>query len=67
METVQWEEQTKHVVWKQLSGNEGQNMEGVCLWLWHLSETCLNVCIVYSHVYNTKQKCSDYTRCLKIW
>jgi hypothetical protein len=28
METVQWEAQTKHVVWKQLSGNEGQKMEG---------------------------------------
>ena len=30
METVKWEGQTKHVVQKQLSGNEGQNMEGVC-------------------------------------
>jgi len=30
METVQWEGQTKHLVWKQLSGNEGQNMEGFC-------------------------------------
>jgi hypothetical protein len=33
METVQWEGQTEHVVWKQLSGNEGQNREG--------SGTCL--------------------------
>jgi len=30
METVQWEGQTKHVVWKQNSGNDGQNMEGFC-------------------------------------
>ena len=30
METVQWEGQTKHVVWKQHSANEGQNMEGFC-------------------------------------
>jgi len=36
METVQWEGQTEHVVWKQLSGNEGQNMEGFCG-----SATCL--------------------------
>jgi hypothetical protein len=27
METLQWEEQTEHVVWKQFSG---QNMEGFC-------------------------------------
>ena len=36
METVQWEGQTEHVVWKQLSGNGGQNMEGFCG-----SDTCL--------------------------
>jgi hypothetical protein len=30
METVQWEGQTKEVVWKQLSDNEGENMEGFC-------------------------------------
>ena len=30
METVQWEGQIKRVVRKQLSGNEGKNMEGFC-------------------------------------
>jgi len=30
-----------------------------------LSETCLNVCIVYTNVYNTTQKCSDNTSALK--
>ena len=40
---------------------------GRFLWLWHLSETCLNVCTLYTNVYNTKEKCSDKTTCLKIW
>jgi hypothetical protein len=30
MEKVHLEGQTEHVVWKQLSGSEGQNMEGFC-------------------------------------
>ena len=30
METVQWEGQNEHVLWKQPSGNGGQNMEGFC-------------------------------------
>ena len=65
METVQWEGQTEHVVLKQLSGIRTEH--GRFLWLWHLSEICLNVCIVYTNVYNTKQKCSDNTTCFKIW
>ena len=52
METAQWQWRAEH---------------GRFLWLWHLPETCLNVCIVYSDVYNTKEKCSDNPACLKMW
>ena len=40
---------------------------GRFLCLWHLSETCLNVCILYTNVYNTKEKCSDKPTFLKLW
>jgi len=47
METAEWQWRAEH---------------GRILWLWHLSETCLNVCTVHTSVYNTKQRCSDNTR-----
>jgi hypothetical protein len=45
METAQWQWRTEH---------------GRFLWLWQLSETCLNVCIVYTNVTQNKKTFWQY-------